>query len=206
MSLRERQKTDRRRRILDAALGLFLAQGYSQTRIEDIAENCELSVATTYNYFPSKGEILLALLTIENRQIYDRIAEMDLERLPTAAEAYERLFNAYFDPSISILNPDAWRHGFALSFASVSTPGAAELREIDGKLSNQVVSLTRALQLRGALSRQINPDAFGRILFNNANMLFFEFNRAEQMSLEDMRCEVRKLTVELIALATPGGA
>ena len=59
--LRERQKADRTGRILDAASRLFRDQGYDAVRIEDIAAAAEVSAGTCYNYFSTKGDLLLAM-------------------------------------------------------------------------------------------------------------------------------------------------
>ena len=44
--LREKQKADRERRILKAAVSKFRADGYRAARIEDLAEMAEVSVGT----------------------------------------------------------------------------------------------------------------------------------------------------------------
>ena len=69
MGLRERQKTGRTQRILDAAVVLFTEKGFDQVKAEEIAEQAEVSVGTLYNYFGSKNEILLTLSALENEQI-----------------------------------------------------------------------------------------------------------------------------------------
>ena len=64
MSREERQQLLRettRRAILDAALELFIANGYPQVSIRNIAVKVEYSPAAIYSYFPSKDEIFLAL-------------------------------------------------------------------------------------------------------------------------------------------------
>jgi AcrR family transcriptional regulator len=64
MSREERQQLLRettRRAILDAALELFLANGYPQVSIRNIAVKVEYSPAAIYSYFPSKDEIFFAL-------------------------------------------------------------------------------------------------------------------------------------------------
>ena len=48
--LRERQKADREKRILSAAVHKFRANGYKAVRIEDLAEAAEVSVGTVYHY------------------------------------------------------------------------------------------------------------------------------------------------------------
>jgi AcrR family transcriptional regulator len=69
--LRERQKADRTRRILEAALGCFREQGYGAVRIEDIAAAAEVSTGTCYNYFSTKGDLLLAIVSMEVEEVLD---------------------------------------------------------------------------------------------------------------------------------------
>lgn len=48
--------------VLDAALDLFVANGYARTRVEDIARAAGLSKGAVYLYFPSKEAIIEALV------------------------------------------------------------------------------------------------------------------------------------------------
>jgi AcrR family transcriptional regulator len=50
-----------RRAILDAALKLFVADGYAQISIRNIAAKVEYSPGAIYSYFPSKDAIFFAL-------------------------------------------------------------------------------------------------------------------------------------------------
>jgi len=54
---KERERTERRKLILDAALKVYEAEGYHATTMEKIAEAAELSRATLYLYFKTKDEI-----------------------------------------------------------------------------------------------------------------------------------------------------
>jgi RND family efflux transporter MFP subunit len=72
MSREERQQQARestRRAILDAALELFIADGYTQVSIRNIAAKVEYSPGAIYSYFPSKDEIFFALAEEGFRQI-----------------------------------------------------------------------------------------------------------------------------------------
>ena len=61
-------KTRRRRpearpdEILDAALSVFVEQGFTAARVEDIARRAGLSKGAVYLYFPSKEAMLNALV------------------------------------------------------------------------------------------------------------------------------------------------
>nr|WP_052477647.1 TetR/AcrR family transcriptional regulator [Kibdelosporangium sp. MJ126-NF4]CEL13086.1 Transcriptional regulator, TetR family [Kibdelosporangium sp. MJ126-NF4]CTQ98773.1 Transcriptional regulator, TetR family [Kibdelosporangium sp. MJ126-NF4] len=52
-----------RQRVLEAALDLFAHDGYAGTSLRDIAERLEITKAALYYHFPSKDQLLLALVT-----------------------------------------------------------------------------------------------------------------------------------------------
>lgn len=49
-------------KILSVSLGLFVNRGFAATRIADIASEAGISAGLLYHYFPSKDDILAALL------------------------------------------------------------------------------------------------------------------------------------------------
>jgi AcrR family transcriptional regulator len=63
---------NQRTRILDAALGLVSELGAAGTSMRRLAGACGLNVATIYHYFPSKADLLRAL--IEERRYGERMA------------------------------------------------------------------------------------------------------------------------------------
>jgi AcrR family transcriptional regulator len=57
----EQAREATRRAILDAALELFVTDGYAHVSIRNIAAKVEYSPGAIYSYFPSKDDIFLAL-------------------------------------------------------------------------------------------------------------------------------------------------
>jgi AcrR family transcriptional regulator len=57
-SLRDRKNSATRARIADAALELFITQGYFQTTIDQIAEVADVSRRTVFHHFPTKSAML----------------------------------------------------------------------------------------------------------------------------------------------------
>jgi AcrR family transcriptional regulator len=203
MGLRERQRTSRRQRILDAALELFIEKGFDATKSEEIAEKAEMALGTIYNHFSSKGEILLTLAAIENENLEDCGDQFKIDPNATASDAFLALIGSYYDPKNLFLNKDLWRIAFAQAFTDISSSGARRLRQSDKVLTQQVVDLARALQTRKLIPERIDPEILGTTLFNTINMLFFEFTRSENMTEEQVRKMNREALNSILQLAMP---
>ena len=72
---RSRQIAARRVQILDAAARLFAEKGFHRTTTRDIANMADVSEGTLYNYFASKDDLLLGIMTRlgELQQFDDRL-------------------------------------------------------------------------------------------------------------------------------------
>jgi AcrR family transcriptional regulator len=60
--IRRRQKEARPQQLLDAALMLFVEKGFAATRAEEVAQRAGVSKGTLYLYYPSKEELLKAVI------------------------------------------------------------------------------------------------------------------------------------------------
>ena len=61
-SPRQRRKEARPHELLNAALDLFVERGFAATRSEDVAARAGVSKGTLYLYYPSKEELLKAVV------------------------------------------------------------------------------------------------------------------------------------------------
>lgn len=71
-NLRAAQKAMTRQRLLETALDSFVERGYSATTIDDIASAAGTTRVTFYAHFPSRRDIMVALIDELNHEL-DRI-------------------------------------------------------------------------------------------------------------------------------------
>jgi len=71
-SPRQRRKSARPHELLEAALSLFVEKGFAATRAEEVAQRAGVSKGTLYLYYPSKEELLKAVIA---HYLSARIAE-----------------------------------------------------------------------------------------------------------------------------------
>jgi AcrR family transcriptional regulator len=83
----------RRAQLLDAALEVFVAQGYHAAAMDDIAERAGVSKPVLYQHFPSKLELYLALLD----QTCDTVIEAVREALDSSPDNNKQRVQATMD-------------------------------------------------------------------------------------------------------------
>jgi len=87
---------ERRRQLLDAALEVFVSQGYHAAAMDEIADRAGVSKPVLYQHFPSKLELYLALLD----ESVDTLLETVRNALCSNADPKQRVaatFVAYFE-------------------------------------------------------------------------------------------------------------
>lgn len=204
--LRERQKADRERRILRAAVTQFRADGYRSVRIEDLAEMAEVSVGTVYNYYQTKGDILIATVAMEVEEVLSSGAAIVANPPKGVDTALLALIFQYYDHSLEYLSKEMWRTAMALSIEAPGTPNGQRYTELDARLSAQVTELVEALQTRGEVRAGVDAETIGQVIFNNLNQMFIEFVKDDDMSLAELRDRVAAQTrplARLIATEVP---
>ena len=62
---RQQQTENRRGQIVEAALACFIASGFHQTGMRDIADAADVSLGNLYNHFPNKQALIAEIAAIE---------------------------------------------------------------------------------------------------------------------------------------------
>ena len=174
-------------------------------RIEDIAEAAEVSAGTCYNYFSTKGDILLAIVSMEVEEVVEAGRAIVLAPPSEVAEALDQLIRIYYDHSLYYLSKEMWRTAMALTIEAPETPFSQRYGQLDEMLAQQVAQLIAAMQARGLTRPDVRPDVMGLVVFNNLNQLFTEFVRQEEMPIAALHRQSRAMTDLLARLMADDG-
>jgi len=183
----------------------FRRDGYHPVRIEDVAEDAAVSVGTVYNYYSTKGDLLMATVTLEVEEVL-AAGEAILADPPAGAEAaLRRLIWQYYDHSLEYLTKEMWRAAMAISIEAPHTPNGRRYAELDARLADQVARLVARLQARGEVRADLDPRPLGEILFHMLNALFVAFVRDDAMTIEALKAAADEGLCAMAALMTPAG-
>ena len=75
--------------ILDAGLETFAATGFHGASVRDIARAAETSLSNLYNYFPSKEDLLVAVLKDANKELRAQVDEA-IHAAPAVATQWQQ--------------------------------------------------------------------------------------------------------------------
>ena len=87
-----RNSADTKRRIIDAAYGLFYSSGFARAGVDDIAEAAGVTKRTLYYHFDSKDALVEAVLANQNELALARIQSWAQRLTGDPASVVERLF------------------------------------------------------------------------------------------------------------------
>jgi TetR/AcrR family transcriptional regulator, fatty acid metabolism regulator protein len=90
-SLKERQRKERGELILRAAEAEFTEKGYRDTSMDEIAARVGIAKGTVYLYFPSKQDLVFALIEREFKMFLEKFEHISASPL-TARAKLEHLF------------------------------------------------------------------------------------------------------------------
>lgn len=204
--LRERQKSRRRREILDAAKTLFETNGYDATTMARIAEMAEVSTPTVFNYFGSKDELIVAMVleTHEHGRTFMR-QWRPKPGLPLGEMLGETLC-VYADLTMRLAGKRVWRYAEATNIRNPDSPVVRMYARIERNHVGEIAGFLISFVGDPSPETRENCTFMASVVYRCWNARFFEFIRDDAMSLDAhkqiVRDEMRKLG-ELMTL-TPG--
>jgi len=205
--LRQKQKEKRERDILAAAARLLSEKGFQATSVEEIAELAEVGVATVYNYFNTKADVVMALLDNELGELLEE-GQRIVRRPPAdAPEAVSRLITSYTVGLASRYPRKLLREVFALVFSEQAFY-RKEMFKFDFRLIDQLAELIEGMKKRRQLARGVNTGDAAMILYTVGMTGFMIFAADDDMTIDAMKKATRRhvrLVFKGLAPDTGGG-
>jgi AcrR family transcriptional regulator len=84
----------RREAIVDRAASLFASSGFRGTSVSDLAKACETSKSLLYHYYPSKEDVLYAVMSSHIDQLLEDVEEV-MARDGSPAELLHALIHSF---------------------------------------------------------------------------------------------------------------
>lgn len=197
VGLRERQKQDRRARIIAAAKRLFAESGLENITIEAIAAIAGVSSVTVHNYYGTKSGVLLALVAESDRELLETMTQKLSGRSTTLIDLVLNFASIICDHTLAHLDKAIWRQVIAASVSDADPRFGKLYRELDDRLASILISELDILIAKGKIKAVASPIDLGCALFNLQNMRFIEFISTDDLSKAEV---LRRLKRDLSAL------
>lgn len=190
--LREKKKAARRRRILKAAEALFQRQGFAESTVDEIASAANVAPATVYNYYSTKGDLLLALIAQGDREVIaDSIGLIDAPP-EDPVQAVCELLQRFVTKSLDQVDRKTWRQAFANSLLHAGSELSLGVSALNQEFSAQVGVLLERFRAHGQLAEECDTSMAADILFGVSHALFMDLICDESMTLASFRDQLRR--------------
>jgi AcrR family transcriptional regulator len=186
---RSTQKLTRHRNIVRAAKRLFGLKGYDATAMEDVARAARLAVGTIYNYFPTKTDLVLAIVRRETEELYargERIAEdPPADPIAALAQMCGVMVEGFLRDDRTLM-----REVFAAAVNSPQTIGA-KVFESDLRLVSVLVGLIEKLKIARQLDGDLDAIRAAGVLYGICMTWITAYLMTETLTAEMVQDEVR---------------
>jgi AcrR family transcriptional regulator len=151
----DRQKSERRRQILEAAKRVFAEAGYHGASINAIIERAQIARGTFYLYFESKAAVFDSILDEAMRDLRGRIHRIDVES-PNATPPQQQLREQVVATLEYIVRDRALA---TLLLSAGHTPDAEAAERLDQFFGEVLGLLERAMEsgMEIGLLRKVHP-------------------------------------------------
>jgi TetR/AcrR family transcriptional regulator, transcriptional repressor of aconitase len=173
----------RRTQILDAAIVCFSRNGFHTATMQDIVRQSRLSPGAIYNYFASKEDIIEAIADERHAREHQLIVEA--KREPTVEKVLNRIRDSFLG---ELHKPkERLRRQVTVQLWAEARRNPKILKLIRRGFSGPhtlLRDILREAQKKGAVSRQIDPDATARFLIAAFHGLVLQMEWDDQLKLQ----------------------
>ena len=140
---RQERSIEKKKRIVDAGYELFSEVGYYGTNTAEIAKRAGVSTGIVYGYFKDKKDMLICVLEIYLKEVYEPISAM-LDKLTSPVD-YEKVIPHVLEATIKTHKKKYKIHEALHSLAGSDSEVNAEFIALEDKLTTRIYERLAAL-------------------------------------------------------------
>jgi AcrR family transcriptional regulator len=190
-------KEKKKKEILSSAFVCFAKKGFELATINDIVEHSGISKGAIYNYFQSKDEIYLELMSTDTNQTYDELNQ-EISKKKLAIEKLNFLFDIYLEVD-PFIEENKSRFSVHLEFKLHSSRN----KELTQLLRNrrqkyfisQISDILKDGQKSGEIKQDVNPDVFADIFWSMIDGVVSQTIVYEDYPYQEALKEIKKMFI-----------
>jgi TetR/AcrR family fatty acid metabolism transcriptional regulator len=185
---------EKRKKILDAATKVFARVGFSNTRIQDVAQEAGIAHGTVYLYFKSKDDLFISIFQESLGELINYISS-EVQKKDSAEDKLRRMISLQLD--VIEENPDLTK------LILIEFPGTGNFlndRNID-VLSNYIDVIGDVLKNgieEGIFSTNVKPDIIATMIYAAMQGI------ATRWILDGMNYSIKTMDVEISEIFLKG--
>lgn len=184
-----------RRRVLDAAIACFTRNGFHGTSMQEICAEAGMSPGGIYRHFPSKEEMILAIVD-EERSARVRMLEL-LREAPSFLEGILAMARALFTGELSMICVDL---GPDIAGEAARNPRLkARFDEVEAEISGAIREAFLAGRARGEIDPAIDVDTALMLIDAIGDGLILRRRLAPDLPLAAMLPGIGALVARMLA-------
>jgi AcrR family transcriptional regulator len=193
--LREIKQKDRHGRIAKAALELFDQQGFAATTMDMIAEKARLGVGTLYNYYPSKADLLLGIITDRAAPFEESLRMLAKKDPKNILIELEACLDSYLE-SFSFFSKRIW-HDFIVTALARNLPLFTMIEAVDAKFLSLLTIIIGKYQKSNPSANHPKAELLVRNLYSVMLHNFMLYISIEAMSAKALKkailCQIESI-------------
>jgi AcrR family transcriptional regulator len=177
-------------------LALFVEKGYSESSLQEIAERAEVTIPTIYNYFGSKGNLLLEIAVEKQENLDERLDEF-IEKRPhrNAIRATTEWIKLVTEGAFGALDKAVWRSIYQTGLGDDNL--GPFLDKLQVFYIRKSMKFLESLKARDLIDPDVNVKAAAKILDSICEHYFrrliFGDRRARARYVEEVPALVKEL-------------
>jgi len=193
MNRRERKKQQISNDIISNARILFQKEGYNGTTLEDIAVAADIGIGTIYNYYHSKADLFLSIVTDELKANLEKPQPQSFKVEKNLVDQTMALIVSLAQP-LQPANKELWKELIAVALGQTDPDNRQLYRLIkyDSYFVIKLEELFNELKNKGALSSIFPSETAATVIFLNtlASYLYYLYN--PDKTLEELTESIRE--------------